>query len=484
MDSVARGLGAKALSGLPLRAQLRARGLVPIANKNLAPDNTTVGATGGITTRTRHTAIYDTTGIVLVYGNAFVSNTLGVGDSPNANSLTVHGCVELPDDTSKFCRVTANGQSDIPLGMGGLVFSDMVGVDATAGQFIYCRTYNNADGSTNYSYGYAATTTSWGEGRTSGSDTSNSGSVSAGITGGMAPCLILGYTDHANPKCLLGVGDSIMRGQGDTAERNRGFLQIAVGSTMPMINLAHSGDHAVNFQGRGRQYRMALAAYGTGAVVEYGTNDLYVDGRTALQLRADLLNIGNALRRLLGPDAPLYLTTLVPRTTSTDGWQTGANQTVASSSAETERQTHNAWVRARSFAPFNGYFDTAQALEADSSGALAAGGAFWPPGSTQVSGTATSGSSTTLADTTKTWTTDQWAGYVAYIVSGTGAGQSRGIWTNTSTALTIEPSSAWSTNPDATSVYRILDARTVDGTHPSSIGATAMAAKVAISVFA
>lgn len=70
-----------------------------------------------------------------------------------------------------------------------------------------------------------------------------------------------------------------------------------------------------------------------------------------------------------------------------------------------------------------------------------------------ATGTATAGGATTLTNSAKNWTTNQWTNSQVRIVSGTGAGQIRTIASNTGTVLTV--SSAWATNPDATSVYSI-----------------------------
>jgi hypothetical protein len=70
-----------------------------------------------------------------------------------------------------------------------------------------------------------------------------------------------------------------------------------------------------------------------------------------------------------------------------------------------------------------------------------------------ATGTATAGGASTLTNSAKTWTTNQWTNYQVRIVSGTGAGQIRTIASNTATVLTT--SAAWTTNPDATSVYSI-----------------------------
>lgn len=64
-----------------------------------------------------------------------------------------------------------------------------------------------------------------------------------------------------------------------------------------------------------------------------------------------------------------------------------------------------------------------------------------------------SNSSTSLNDTTKSWTTSQFVDARVQIMAGTGAGQISTITANTATALTVSP--AWTTTPDATSVYSI-----------------------------
>lgn len=68
-------------------------------------------------------------------------------------------------------------------------------------------------------------------------------------------------------------------------------------------------------------------------------------------------------------------------------------------------------------------------------------------------GTATSGGASTLTDTAKAWTASEHVGWVVHITAGTGAGQRRVITANTATQLTVD--AAWTTQPDATSVYTI-----------------------------
>ncbi len=67
-------------------------------------------------------------------------------------------------------------------------------------------------------------------------------------------------------------------------------------------------------------------------------------------------------------------------------------------------------------------------------------------------GTATGATATTLVNSAKAWATGQWVNSQIRIVSGTGAGQIRTISANDATSVTV---AAWTTTPDATSVYSI-----------------------------
>ncbi len=79
---------------------------------------------------------------------------------------------------------------------------------------------------------------------------------------------------------------------------------------------------------------------------------------------------------------------------------------------------------------------------------------YSPEGSPFATGTSTgSNTSSTLNNTSKTWTVNQWANFQVRITSGTGAGQTRQILSNTATSISTVV--AWTTIPDATSVYII-----------------------------
>lgn len=69
-------------------------------------------------------------------------------------------------------------------------------------------------------------------------------------------------------------------------------------------------------------------------------------------------------------------------------------------------------------------------------------------------GTATAGGSTTLTDSGAAWTVNQWAGGTITITSGTGAGQSKPIASNTATVITV--ATPWPIQPNATSRYELV----------------------------
>ncbi|RLG36864.1 MAG: hypothetical protein DRN91_06925 [Candidatus Alkanophagales archaeon] len=68
-------------------------------------------------------------------------------------------------------------------------------------------------------------------------------------------------------------------------------------------------------------------------------------------------------------------------------------------------------------------------------------------------GTVTSATESTLTDETKEWEEDEWKGGEVNIVEGTGAGQVRGVVSNTKNTIHVSPD--WTTIPDTTSRYHI-----------------------------
>jgi len=80
---------------------------------------------------------------------------------------------------------------------------------------------------------------------------------------------------------------------------------------------------------------------------------------------------------------------------------------------------------------------------------------------TQAQGTATAGAAGTITDTLKRKETDDyWKGGIVEILAGTGAGQKRDITGSIQSTGVISITPNWATNPDNTSIYRIVKAYT------------------------
>ena len=84
--------------------------------------------------------------------------------------------------------------------------------------------------------------------------------------------------------------------------------------------------------------------------------------------------------------------------------------------------------------------------------------------------TADSFSPTTIGNSALTMTTDEHIGRVVEIIANTGAGQIRAITANDATTLTVDP--AWTTDPDATSVFRV-DSQAAGGSARARISSDA-----------
>ena len=103
--------------------------------------------------------------------------------------------------------------------------------------------------------------------------------------------------------------------------------------------------------------------------------------------------------------------------------------------------------------------------------------AFKPNGRYQIvygetvydTGKTTAATGTTLSDSDKSWTANEYIYYYVKIMDGTGKDQVRKITANTSSQLTVVN---WTTNPDATSVYKIFKENPATTKTPGDIGFT------------
>ncbi len=141
---------------------------------------------------------------------------------------------------------------------------------------------------------------------------------------------------------------------GDSSS-STGAYEKSLAPSIGLINLAVPGDRASLFLAS-HTNRLALAIYASDFIIEYGINDLTLDSRTAVQLAADI----SSIIALLPPGSKI-VTTLEPKSASTDSWATLANQTT--NAANAERVSYNANVRGGSIAGQTGYFEVADIAE-------------------------------------------------------------------------------------------------------------------------
>lgn len=317
------------------------------------------------------------------------------------------------------------------------------------------------------------------EGSTTGSDLCDGGGTpGTSVTTCYSPVALLGIPLNGVITSWALGGDSIAEGTGDPdsgGTNSLGFMRRGMNDNYPYVHLAKGGEkttHYTNFTPStgSRVRRIAVAKGCTHHLYNYGTNDLST--MTLAQIQTEILEITAGVN---ATGAKCFWVPMPPKTGSTDGWATTANQTPTSQ--ESLRVSVNDWLRDLSTsgymqqaggAALAGIVDAFSVIEVNSSNVLTTDGGYWLAGGAATdSGTATAGGATTLTDAGKSWTVNAFAGYYVFILAGTGAGQQAAyIVSNTATQLTIN--TAWATNPDATSQYVIIATPpTIDGTHPS-----------------
>lgn len=408
-----------------------------------------------------------------------------------------------------------NGATTGTVPSGGYLISDPINnpiisgpPDATAAATRYAgsvliRTYvstTEASGSNKWPQNKNAS--SGFEGRRSGRVMTGAIGTSDAISGqAYGPTIVgCGYVAGAAYQFLVAVGDSILDGTGDTPTNDLGFVARACNAATPPVPFflcSAGGDKASN---TGSGLAEIISESATSMLCEFSTNDIgTTSGDSLATVQASLIAQWYK-HYMAGKKA--FQTTCLPKTISTDQWTTAANQTPYAT--ESVRTALNTWLRAG--APctvsygaatpaaigatgsvacpwLTQVIDTAAVVEVDATNAPTLNGGRWKTGADPgITGTATSATGSTLTNTGASFgALQELAGYAVQITGGTGAGQYRPIFSHTATVLTVTGN--WSTTPDATSAYAIRKVRTVDGTHPSTVGHIELAAAVPTSLF-
>lgn len=394
---------------------------------------------------------------------------------------------------------TFGGRSSPTLDPGGHIVGDELAINLLPGDEIAFRVFlasgtayapRNTSGNAPGSGGFTATTDLTAPGSADIADSSGLVYGPAAILGSAAPGSI----------AVGGEGDSIMKGTGDgyvagnifcgrtsnEAVDYGGFLTRALTGKAGILNSGVSSDRLYWFAGTGDSlFRSLNAKRCTSIISNYGTND-FADGQTVLQLQENHLTRAQQVRAL--GVTKYFVTTILPRTSSTDGWATTVNQTP--SAINGNRVIFNTWLRAGSpidpvtllpvavgtpnalYAgsfghPFTGFFDTASKVESSLNSGL------WLP-CRRVVNDATGNVGQTVASATAGFvnTSREVGGDIATTFTLAGAGAAGALYTgwvnvvsDTSHCIVLPAMST-----AVTGAQLALGVMTIDGTHPSTEG--------------
>lgn len=349
--------------------------LISIARRSNPTTGFSNGTDTGGTARVQHILHpgVDASGIRLLYANI-------TGPFGGPSVLTVRASVEFGGRTF---QVTFNGQRTATMDPGApYLLSDPLPIDVTftPNQFIFTRTFVSVPTGGQFPVGLTlqgGTGEGNNYGTTTGADLTGSGyyntpssTFGAGTTA-FSPVAILGTPNQPTASVLL-VGDSILVGAGDDAGQPGYAVRRLNSFNIPHIQQARFGEQGASYNNT-KIFRLAPTAYATHAIEGYGSNDYNPTGGTAslALLQSTMLAIWFSLAR---SGVKVYRVSILPRTSSTDGWATVANQTVGGNDAA--RVGFNDWLR--NGAPINPSTLVAAATGAANDGSLRAGSVGHP----------------------------------------------------------------------------------------------------------
>lgn len=456
------------------------------------------------TSRTRHKASRYCTNIRLVYSGlkslaAFAAPTeLGIGN-PWEVKAAIH-LISSGTTEEAVIPVRFTGRRLALVPSGGILISDPISVDLPAGKEFFVYTYANVLDSNGHSEAggevglLSADQSYWprepftrNDNVTYDTGTGSQISTSTGIdpftfdkTDGAYAGLTINNQATCGPIAIIGdelsqtgqaaialVGDSILSGAGDRPRSDfpwggRGYFDQFLTGQCPCFQASLGGDgvaykvgaFAYNFANRWRFVEMCDIMF-----VALGTNDLA--GGTALAtIQANLITL--ATQAKARGVRKVILATILPRTTTTDGWATLANQTVVSISDFTnQRALFNTWALTVP-APFDAVIDLRPGVED-----VATGKWKEPPVGSDL--TTTTGSTSTVIQLNSSVSANAFVGMQLII-----GAEARQVISNTTTAITVV--AAFGSTPGSGVAVKVRDTFTADGVHPSAWGHKALGA--------
>lgn len=460
--------------------------LVPCTNRLIMPNqNYYTGNETQVTYRSNHTVTSPTSLIRLMYVNC--SNS-----SVSAGNITLKVSIQaIPTSATNINTITNtiltfNGSQTITILPNGYAITDPIylPLNPVDGAFylVYTSVSSGASNGLN-KWPRMVITAGTYIGNAIGEVLGNSGTsnaFSAGITGTYCPSLI-GTYNFDNSDVWLGTGDSIMDGSNDQISTRgfAGFLSEIHKWKLSRISIA--GDR-VSTAKLFAIPRWQLSTQANKVLCNYGTNDIGA-GDSLITVQQNLIDHWKNFYLL---NQKVTQLTILPRTTSTDNWQTVTNQTIWV--YDSIRTNLNNWLRAGAPCIVNGFtitpaeinqegsepcpylwktLDIATELEVNINNEKTINGGYWKVGQLLNTGTVTSATSTSISNTNINFQNIEVTGALIRIVSGLGVGQVNWI-VGAASATQINLINSWTTIPNNTSVYEIVDTSTRDIIHPST----------------
>lgn len=290
-----------------------------------------------------------------------INNTFTGGGISSAQSITFTGQI-FPAKWGGTRQFTVEPMHDF-------LVSDPINVQIPANTQFFVRVFSQFANTGIALAGSLSGTTITGEGTVRGNGLSDNSltPVTPGNSGGgfWPPAAILADLQTSAPlPSLLIDGDSITAGSTDTADAfgRAGYINKILNNTYCYLSLAKGGmfaqDLAASAPGH---YAAAELISATDVLLELCRNDIWVNGRTAAQVAADLVTIATPL---INAGKRVWAFTCPPYTTSTDGFTSAVNQAISSSTNEGHRQAYNVDMRANFFSHgFAGVIDMAAVIE-------------------------------------------------------------------------------------------------------------------------
>lgn len=319
-------------------------------------------------TRSPHFSRAAISSLKIIIPNWYINSSLF--ETGSGSALSVTASIEYP--VGVFTQILFSGVASGSVPDNGQLTSDEVFVTIPDDTLFFVRIFSESTTGIIYNGSNGSLALGMGlERAVSGLTDKTMGGAVTGANQFFGPVAIIGET--SKPSFLL-IGDSIMEGGSDSGSPNEfqdfGPYARLVGQSYGYAKCARSSDVAFRLIAS-HANRGSLFQYATHFICNYGSNDLFVSGRTSAQLQADLTTIMGYMTSL-GNGGTTYLATIGPRNQSSDGWQTLVNQSQSNPTGEINRLAVNAWLRATP--PSTNLFDVGTAMESSLNSGL------WTPG--------------------------------------------------------------------------------------------------------